>query len=82
MSKLRFVRLIVDDGSARGNPGLGGWACIMNHGTRESVLTGWERQSTNNRMEMIAALRGLQALKERCEVEVVTDSEYLRRGMT
>ena len=78
---MRFVRLIVD-GSALGNPGLGGWACIMNHGTREGVLTGWERQSTNNRMEMIAALRGLQALKEPCKVEVVTDSEYLQRGMT
>ena len=78
---MRFVRLIVD-GSALGNPGLGGWACIMNHGTRESVLTGWERQSTNNRMEMIAALRGLQARREPCEVEVLTDSEYLQRGMT
>src|SRR6516225_7970638 len=54
----------------------------MNHGTRESVLTGWERQSTNNRMEMIAALRGLQARREPCEVEVLTDSEYLQRGMT
>jgi len=78
---LRFVRLIVD-GSAVGNPGFGGWACIMKHGTRERVLTGSEPQSTNNRMEMIAALRGLQALKEPCEVEVLTDSEYLQRGMT
>ena len=78
---MKFVRLIVD-GSALGNPGLGGWACILKHGTRERVLTGSEPQSTNNRMEMIAALRGLQALKERCEVEVVTDSEYLQRGMT
>ena len=78
---MRFVRLIVD-GSALGNPGLGGWACIIKHGTRESVLTGSEPQSTNNRMEMIAALRGLQALKEPCEVEVLTDSEYLHRGMT
>ena len=67
---MRFVRLIVE-GSALGNPGLGGWACIMKHGTRERVLTGSERQSTNNRMEMIAALRGLQALKEPCEVEVL-----------
>ena len=79
--KLKFVRLIVD-GSALGNPGVGGWACIMKHGMRERVLTGSEPHATNNRMEMIAALRGLQALKEPCEVELVTDSEYLQRGMT
>ena len=78
---MRFVRLIVE-GSALGNPGSGNWACIMKHGTRERVLTGSEPQSTNNRMEMIAAVRGLQALKEPCEVEVLTDSEYLHRGMT
>ena len=79
--KLKFVQLIVD-GSALGNPGVGGWACIMKHQTNERVLTGWEPQSTNNKMEMVAALRGLQALKEPCEVEVITDSEYLQRGMT
>jgi len=59
--KLKFVQLIVD-GSALGNPGVGGWACIMKHQTNERVLTGWEPQSTNNKMEMVAALRGLQAL--------------------
>ena len=79
--KLKFVRLIVD-GSAVGNPGSGGWACILQHQTNERVLTGWEPQSTNNKMEMVAALRGLQALKEPCEVEVITDSENLQRGMT
>ncbi len=78
---MKFVRLIVD-GSTMGNPGKGGWACVLKHGTRERVLTGSEPQSTNNKMEMVAALRGLQALKEPCEVEVVTDSEYLQRGMT
>jgi ribonuclease HI len=79
--KLKFVRLIVD-GSAVGNPGVGGWASILKYGSYERVLTGSEPQSTNNKMEMIAALRGLQALKEPCEVEVITDSEYLQRGMT
>jgi ribonuclease HI len=69
--KLKFVQLIVD-GSALGNPGVGGWACIMKHGMQERVLTGSEPQATNNRMEMIAALRGLQALKEPCDLEVVT----------
>jgi ribonuclease HI len=70
--KLKFVQLIVD-GSALG---------IMKHEMQERVLTGSEPQATNNRMEMIAALRGLQALKEPCDVEVLTDSEYLQRGMT
>ena len=78
---MKFVRLIVD-GSALGNPGVGGWACILQYETRERVLTGSEPQSTNNKMEMVAALRGLQALKEPCTVEVITDSEYLQRGMT
>ena len=78
---MKFVRLIAD-GSALGNPGAGGWACILQYGTRERVLIGSEPQSTNNKMEMVAALRGLQALKEPCAVEVVTDSEYLQRGMT
>ena len=78
---MKFVRLIVD-GSALGNPGHGGWACILQHGPRERILTGSEPQSTNNKMDMMAAIRGLQALKERCEVEVLTDYQYLQRGMT
>jgi ribonuclease HI len=49
---------------------------------QERILTGWEPQSTNNKMEMMGAIRGLQALKEPCEVEVITDSQYLQRGMT
>jgi ribonuclease HI len=79
--KVKAVRLIVD-GSALGNPGSGGWACILQYQASERVLTGSERESTNNKMEMLAALRGLQALKEPCQVEVITDSEYLQRGMT
>lgn len=78
---MKFVRLIVD-GSALGNPGQGGWACILQYSSQERVLTGSEPGSTNNRMEMMAALRGLQALKEPCEVHVITDSQYLQRGMT
>ena len=79
--KVKSVRLIVD-GSALGNPGAGGWACIMQYQACERILTGSERDSTNNKMEMVAALRGLQALKEPCRVEILTDSEYLQRGMT
>ena len=78
---MKAVRLIVD-GSALGNPGQGGWACILQYGAQERILTGSEPGSTNNKMEMMAAIRGLQALKEPCDVHVITDSQYLQRGMT
>jgi len=78
---VKAVRLIVD-GSVLGNPGLGGWACILQYGAQERIITGSEPGSTNNKMEMMAALRGLQALKEPCEVHLITDSQYLQRGMT
>ena len=70
------------DGSCLGNPGPGGWACILRYGDSERVLQGGIPQATNNRMEMTAAIEGLRALKRRCEVRVFTDSEYLLRGMT
>ncbi len=78
MKKVR----IITDGACLGNPGPGGWAAILRYKTRELELYGSEPQTTNNRMELTAALRGLQALKEPCEVEIVTDSEYLKRGIT
>lgn len=70
------------DGSCLGNPGPGGWACILRYGESERVLQGGVPQATNNRMEMTAAIEGLRALKRPCEVRVFTDSEYLLRGMT
>lgn len=70
------------DGSCLGNPGAGGWACILRYGGAERVLRGGVPQATNNRMEMMGAIEGLRALKRRCEVRVFTDSEYLLRGMT
>jgi ribonuclease HI len=70
------------NGSCLGNPGPGGWACILRYGEEERVLTGAVTQTTNNRMEMTAAIEGLRALTRACDVEVVTDSDYLRRGMT
>jgi len=73
---------IAVDGSCLGNPGPGGWACILRYGESERVLQGRVPQATNNRMEMTAAIEGLRALKRRCEVRVFTDSEYLLRGMT
>jgi ribonuclease HI len=73
---------IFTDGSCIGNPGPGGWACILRYGQRERVLQGGETKTTNNRMELLAAIRGLQVLTETCKVTVITDSLYLQQGMT
>jgi ribonuclease HI len=74
--------LIITDGSCIGNPGPGGWACILRYGGTEREMFGSEPQTTNNRMELKAAVEGLSVLKERCEVEIVTDSNYLKHGIT
>src|SRR5215831_19014142 len=73
---------IVVDGSCLGNPGPGGWACILRFGDDERVLHGGAGETTNNRMELSAAIEGLRALNRACRVTVLTDSEYLRRGIT
>jgi ribonuclease HI len=70
------------DGACRGNPGPGGWAAILIAGNRERTLTGAEALTTNNRMELTAAIRGLQALTRACSVHLHTDSQYLIRGVT
>ena len=68
---------IYTDGACRGNPGRGGWAAILVFGAHERELSGGERETTNNRMELLAAIRGLSALKERCRVTLYSDSRYL-----
>lgn len=73
---------IYSDGGADPNPGIGGWAAILRSGSREKVLTGNEPHTTNNRMELTAAVEALKALKRPCQVNFYTDSEYLRRGIT
>lgn len=73
---------IITDGACLGNPGPGGWASILRYGRHKTELSGLEEHTTNNRMELTAAVRGLSALKEPCEVEVITDSEYLKNGIT
>ena len=73
---------IYSDGSCLGNPGRGGWAALIQEGTQERILTGGEAQSTNNRMELTAALRALEALSGNSQVDFYTDSQYLRRGVT
>jgi ribonuclease HI len=78
MKKVR----IITDGSCIGNPGPGGWACILRHGEKKKEMYGSEPRTTNNRMELRAAIEGLRALKEPCEVQITTDSEYLKNGIT
>src|SRR5947209_255220 len=78
---MKQVQLITD-GACVGNPGPGGWACILRYGTYKREMNGSEPQTTNNRMELTAALKGLEALKEPCEVEVTTDSQYVMNGIT
>ncbi len=68
---------IYTDGACRGNPGVGGWGVILVFEGREKELSGGERMTTNNRMELMAAIRALEALKEPCEVTLTSDSKYL-----
>jgi ribonuclease HI len=73
---------IYTDGACEPNPGPGGWSALLLFGKREKVLSGSELDTTNNRMELTAAVRALEALKEPCQVQFYTDSEYLRKGIT
>lgn len=68
---------IYTDGACSGNPGKGGWGTILLFRGKEKILTGYEEETTNNRMELTAAIEGLKALKERCLVKVYSDSAYL-----
>ena len=65
------------DGACRGNPGRGGWGAILVYGSREKEMSGGEPMTTNNRMELMAAIAGLEALREPCEVTLTSDSKYL-----
>ncbi len=65
------------DGACRGNPGVGGWGAILVYGKHEKVMSGGEAETTNNRMELTAAIEGLAALRERCAVTLYSDSKYL-----
>ncbi len=74
--------VICTDGGCRGNPGPGAFAAILRTGKHERTVVGSERHTTNNRMELKAAIAALESLKRPCRVRFVTDSEYLRRGIT
>jgi ribonuclease HI len=73
---------IFTDGACKGNPGPGGWGAVIRSGGREKELSGGEPLTTNNRMELLAAIRALEALKRPCEVALWTDSIYVRDGIT
>jgi ribonuclease HI len=73
---------IFTDGACSGNPGPGGWAAILRSGKHEKEISGGEASTTNNRMELMAAIRGLEALKKASEVVVYTDSRYVMDGIT
>jgi len=73
---------IFTDGACRGNPGPGGWGTILRYGEVEKELSGGEPQTTNNRMELMAAIAGLEALKRPCRVKLYTDSQYVLGGIT
>lgn len=73
---------IFTDGACKGNPGPGGWAALLRMGPHEKEISGSEPQTTNNRMEMMAVLRGLKALTQPCDVTIFSDSRYVIDGMT
>jgi ribonuclease HI len=73
---------IYADGACKGNPGPGGWGAILRAGGEERELFGGERQTTNNRMELTAVIRALEALERPCAVEVYTDSQYVQKGIS
>ena len=72
---------LYSDGSALGNPGPGGYGTILRYGTKERELSGGEPHTTNNRMELRGVIEGLKALKEPCEVEIISDSSYVVKGI-
>ena len=73
---------IYSDGACSGNPGPGGYGTILKSGQHVKELSGYDPETTNNRMEMLGAISGLEALKQPCQVTVTTDSQYLVKGMT
>jgi ribonuclease HI len=72
---------IFTDGACRGNPGPGGWAALLRHGSSEKVISGAEPDTTNNRMELMAAIQALAALRRPSRVSLTTDSQYVRLGV-
>ena len=78
---MKYIELFTD-GACSGNPGPGGWGVVLRYNGHEKELSGGEKDTTNNRMELTAAIMGLSALKEPCKVRLVTDSKYVADGIT
>jgi ribonuclease HI len=74
--------IIFTDGACRGNPGPGGWGALLRYAKHEKTLSGAEADTTNNRMELMAAIKALAALKEKCTIELYTDSQYVQKGIS
>lgn len=74
--------IIFTDGACRGNPGPGGWGALLRYGKNEKKIFGAETETTNNRMELMAAIQALASLRETCKVELHTDSQYVQKGVT
>ena len=81
LAEMKFVE-IHTDGACLGNPGPGGWAALLRHGRTEREVAGGEAHTTNNRMELMAAIMALEALRAPCVVALYTDSQYVRQGIT
>ncbi len=73
---------ISTDGGCRGNPGIGGWGALLQYGSSEKELYGYEEDTTNNRMELMAAIKALESLTRPCSIVLTTDSQYVRKGIT
>lgn len=73
---------IYADGACKGNPGVGGWGALLLFGTQEKTLFGGEALTTNNRMELTAVIRALEAIKRPCQIKIYTDSSYVQKGIT
>jgi len=78
----RRIVEIFTDGACSGNPGPGGWGAVLRYGAIEKEMNGGEPETTNNRMELMAAIKAIEAVKRPCEIHLHTDSEYLRQGIT
>ena len=74
--------VLYTDGACKGNPGPGGWGVVLRYGDANKMLHGGEANTTNNRMELMAAIQGLKALRRACNVDLYTDSQYVRKGIT
>ena len=81
MSEMKRIE-IYTDGACRGNPGPGGWGALLKFDNHEKEISGGEDNTTNNRMELMAAIKALESVKEMCEIDLYTDSKYVMQGIT